>query len=289
MMCLRPCWGLGKIFPCRLALRVDLGIFWLPMVDHPVNLEPAPRDEKKLRRTALALLLFAVVGGIMIFMAYERFASNANLDGRPSYVGELRYNLPVLRQDGVRLGFEELQGKVWVLHSISVSQPKSCNLAVRIMQELSKKYANNPDVVLISMVIDPGDAEQAAAKLKTESDRLGVKLPQWWMVTTEPEVLHKYLKDKCKLGMLPHQEQGKWVYDTSLVLVDRNLKLRKAVVPQKRGGPPFVTGFDFSQAAEWDAKGIKTGTERSNLREMQKLLEDTVEYLLHENINQPSS
>lgn len=224
----------------------------------------------------------------MIFTAYERFARNANQDGRPSYVGELRYNLPVLRQDGVRIGFEELQGKVWVLNSVSVSQPESCHLAVRVMQELSKKYRDNPDVVLISLVIDPGDPEQAAVKLKKEAERQGAKLPQWWMVTTEPVVLHKYLKDKCKLGMLPHQEEGKWVYDTSLVLVDRNLKLRKAVVPQQRGGPPYVTGFDFSQAASWDAKGIKTGTERSNVREMQKLLEDTLEFLLHENVNQSS-
>ncbi|MFM2221468.1 MAG: hypothetical protein RLZZ553_1216 [Verrucomicrobiota bacterium] len=250
------------------------------------DLEPTPRDEKKLRRTAWALLLFAVVGGIMIFSAYERFARNANQDGRPSYVGELRYNLPVLRQDGVRVGFEELQGKVWILHSISITQPKSCSLAVRVMEELSKKYRDNPDVALISMVIDPGDPADAAHELKTEAARLGARLPQWWMVTTEPEILHKYLKDKCKLGMLPHLEQDNWIYDTSLVLVDRNLKLRKAVVPQKRGGPPYVTGFDFMQAASWDAKGIKTGTDRSNVREMQKLLEETVEFLLHENINQ---
>jgi hypothetical protein len=82
--------------------------------------------------------------------------------------------------------------------------------------------------------------------------------------------------------MLPHLEEGQWKYDTSLVLVDRNLKLRKAVVPQQRGGPPFVTGFDFSQAALWDEKGIKTGTERNNVAELQYLLENTVEILLNE-------
>jgi cytochrome oxidase Cu insertion factor (SCO1/SenC/PrrC family) len=252
---------------------------------HHEKLEPAPRDEKKLRRTAWILVFFAIVGGVVIFMAYERYASHANQEGRPSYVGELRYNLPVLRQDGVRVGLEELQGKVWILHSISVSQPETCALTVRVMQELARKYQDQKDVVLISMVIDPGSPEQASEQLQVAASRLGAKLPQWWMVTTEPKVLHKYLKDKCKLGMLAHQDQGKWIYDTSLVLVDRDLKLRKAVVPQRRGGPPFVTGFDFAQASSWDAKGIKTGTDRSNVREMQKLLEDTIELLRHETIN----
>lgn len=275
----------GTFFRCVLALQDDLRIFCVSMAANPTNFEPVPRDEKKLRRTAWILVFFALLGGVMIFMAYERYASSANQEGRPSYVGELRYNLPVLRQDGVRVGFEELQGKVWILHTISISQPQSCSLTVRLMQELARKYQNQSDVALISMVIDPGDAEQAASRLKSEADRLGAKLPQWWIVTTEPAILHKYLKDKCKLGMLPHLDQGKWVYDTSLVLVDRNLKLRKAVVPQQRGGPPFVTGFDFAQASSWDAKGIKTGTDRSNVREMQKLLEDTIEFLRHETIN----
>jgi cytochrome oxidase Cu insertion factor (SCO1/SenC/PrrC family) len=268
-----------------LALWFDLRIFSLPMLTTPANLEPVPRDEKKLRRTAWILVFFALVGGVVIFMAYERYASQANREGRPSYVGELRYNLPVLRQDGIRTGFDELQGKVWILHSISVSQPETCALSVQVMKDLAQKYQGQDDVVLISAVIDPGDADQAGAKLQAEAARLGAKLPQWWIVTTEPKVLHKYLKDKCKLGMLAHQDQGTWVYDTSLVLVDRNLKLRKAVIPQQRGGPPYVTGFDFAQASSWDTKGVKTGTERSNVGEMQRLLEDTIEILRNETLN----
>jgi hypothetical protein len=89
--------------------------------------------------------------------------------------------------------------------------------------------------------------------------------------------------------MLPHQKDGRWVYDTSLVLVDRNMKLRKAVVPQKRGGPPFVTGFDFAQAASWDDKRLKTGTEKTNVEEMQALLEATMEILLQESKRETSS
>ena len=249
-----------------------------------MNLEPVPRDEKKLRRTAWTLVLFAVIGGIMIFSAYERYSRNSNRADRPSYVGELRYNLPVVRQDGNRVGLESLQGKVWILNSISISQPQSCELVVKVMQELAEHYKERDDVVFLSFVIDPGAPEEAAAALKAEAERQGAALPQWWFVTTEPVILHKYLKDTCKLGMLPHQNDGNWIYDSSIVLVDKNLKLRKAVVPQQRGGPPFVTGFDFAQASGWDAKGIKTGTERNNVDEMKHLLKNTIEILVNENV-----
>jgi cytochrome oxidase Cu insertion factor (SCO1/SenC/PrrC family) len=259
------------------------------MGKHEGKLEPAVRDEKKLRKTAWSLVAFAVLGGVMIFWAYERYALNMNKDGRPSYSGELRHNLPVLRQDGKRVALDELQGKVWILHAASATQPETGALPMSVMKSLAKKYAGRSDVVLLSFVIDPGAPEQAAAVLRAAAEKQGATLPQWWFVTTEPSVLHKYLKDKCKLGSLPHQENGEWKYDGSLVLVDRNLKLRKAVVPQQRGGPPFVTGFDFDQAAGWDERDVKTGTERNNVQELQFLLENTIDTLLHEVVNEKKS
>lgn len=249
------------------------------------QLVPVERDEKKLRRTAWILVAFIIIGGAWIYYAYEKFASQANMDGRPSYAGEIRHNLPVVRQDGQRVALGDLDGKVWVVNSVSVTQPDSCQLSASMMKSLAEKYKDNPSIAFVSLVIDPGDAEQAAQVLASEAQRQGATLPQWWFATTEPVILHKFLKDKFKLSMLAHQTDGKWEYDTSLVLVDRNRKLRKAVVPQKRGGPPFVTGFDFEQSAEWDAKGVKTGTGRSNVDEMKFLLENTIDTLLTETVN----
>ncbi|NJM36854.1 MAG: hypothetical protein HC845_02695 [Akkermansiaceae bacterium] len=65
-------------------------------------------------------------------------------------------------------------------------------------------------------------------------------------------------------------------------MIDKNGHIRRAVVPQKRGGPPFVATFDFAQAASWDAKGAKTGTERNNAQELEFLLNATIDKLLEE-------
>ena len=71
-------------------------------------------------------------------------------------------------------------------------------------------------------------------------------MPQWWVVSQRQQELHKFVKNEFKLAQFPHQENGKWVFDTSLVLVDRNRHVRQAVIPQKQGGPPFVARFGLS-------------------------------------------
>ena len=56
-------------------------------------------------------------------------------------------------------------------------------------------------------------------------------------------------------------------------------------MPQKQGGPPFIATFDFQQAAAWDAKGAKTGTDRNNLQELEHLLNQTIDKLLVEQLD----
>lgn len=249
------------------------------------ELVPAVRDEKKIRMTAWILTAFAFVGGVMIFSAYVIKANDSRNDSRPAYVGQLFQNLAVVRQDAQRTGLDELKGKVWVMTAVSVTQPERCALSLGVLKTLAEKYRDNPDVAFVCMVIDPGPPENVAKILADEAVAHGATLPRWWYATTEPVILHKYLKDKFRLGSLPHLEGGKWIYDTSLVLVDRGLKIRRAVVPQQRGGPPYVTGFDFDQAAGWDAKFIKTRTPRNNVDEMKFLLEKTIDQLLNETVN----
>ena len=43
-----------------------------------------------------------------------------------------------------------------------------------------------------------------------------------------------------------------------------------------------IATFDFEQAAAWDAKGAKTGTEHSNVEQLEILLNHTIDKLLAE-------
>lgn len=250
----------------------------------PTPLEPAIRDPRKLRKTAGVLVGLMVVGGFMIHLAYEKSSKRQNEDGRPSIVARLtpEKDLRVLRQDGAQVDLLQNEGKVWVATAVSASQPETSARTLAVMKRLSEKYAGREDFVLVCLVIDSGERAKLDAMLTEAAAKIGATLPQWWVVSQRQEELHKFVKNEFKLSQFPHQENGKWLFDTSLVLVDRNRHVRQAVIPQKQGGPPFVARFDFDQAAGWDAKGIKSGTERTNEEELELRLIETIETVLAE-------
>lgn len=256
------------------------------MTGNEIDMTPVPRDEKALRRTALWLLLFIVVGGVMIFYAYQLKMKKEEKNDRPAVVGDLmktiRGTLQVIAQDGKRHGLEELKGKVVCLQAISLEDAQNGSFALTAMQETAKRFSNNSNVGLLSIIINPSDPATAKKMLEDIAMKIGANGSQWWIATAEPEVTVKYLKDVCKLEQAPIMENGKLVYDTTIFLVDSELKIRKPVVPQVRGGQAYVATLNFDQAAAWDKKGIKTGTEKSNLTEMQILLEKTITKLLEE-------
>lgn len=250
----------------------------------PTPLEPVPRDERKLRLTALILIGIMVLGAFIVLRAYDVWSEKQSKDDRPAFVGRLEEHkgLVVRRQDGSVADVFVLNGKVNLIHPISISDPESCKLEIDVIRRLLEHYRGNPDFSVISLVIDPGPPSTIVPTLSAAAETLGAELPQWWIASTDPVILHKFLKKEFKASILPKQTESGWDYDATMVLIDRNRHIRQAVVPQKRGGQPFVTGFDFHKAAEWDAKDVLTGTERNNVGQLEHLLIRTIDRLLAE-------
>ncbi|MGJ8645034.1 MAG: hypothetical protein ACSHX9_16655 [Luteolibacter sp.] len=251
-----------------------------------IEFEPVTPDPKKNYRTALILLVVMIVGGIVILKAYNKRTKEAEADDRPSFVTQISEtkDLMYMQQDGELKELMELKGKVILVQVTPKSAPDSVTTGV--MRRFSEAYAEEEDFVMLTLMLDPGDAEGLEMQLKEFSEELGAELPKWTVASNERPTLHKFVKNEFKANMLPHEKDGEWVYDHSLVLIDKNRHVRKAVVPQKQGGASFVVGFDFEQAMKWDEEGIKTGTELNNTEQLEVLLNDTLGILLAENIEQ---
>lgn len=250
------------------------------------ELEPVTPDPKKNYRTALILLVVMIVGGIVILKAYEKRTKEGESDDRPSFVTQISEpkDLVYMQQDGELKELMSLKGKVILVQVTPKSAPDA--VTTDIMRRFSEAYAEEEDVVLLTLMLDPGDAEGLEMQLKEFSKELGAGLPKWIVASNERATLHKFIKNEFKANMLPHEKDGEWIYDHSLVLIDKNRHVRKAVVPQKQGGASFVVGFDFEQAMKWDEEGIKTGTELNNAEQLEVLLNDTLGILLAEDIKQ---
>ncbi len=249
------------------------------------KLEPVTPDPKALRRTALILLAIMIVGGVVILKAYEKRTKEGARDDRPSLLTKISEtkDLTFLRQDGEISDLMALKGKVLVVQSTPRSDLDGTTTGV--MRRLAEKYEGEKNFALVTLMLDPGPAEELKGELVKLADELGAELPQWTVASNERESLHKFIKNEFKANRLPHEEAGVWKYDSSLVLIDRNRHVRRAVVPQK-SGRSFDIQFDFEQAKDWDEKGVLTGTERSNQEQMEVLLEETIDKLLVENMEE---
>lgn len=250
------------------------------------ELVPVTPDPKKNYRTALILVLVMIVGGIVILKAYEKRTKEGESDDRPSFVTQISEpkDLVYMQQDGELKELMSLKGKVILVQVTPKSAPDP--VTTGIMRRFSETYSDEEGVVLLTLMLDPGDAEGLEMQLKEFSNELGAGLSKWIVASNERATLHKFVKNEFKANMLPHEKDGEWVYDRSLVLIDKNRHVRKAVVPQKQGGASFVVGFDFEQAMKWDEEGIKTGTELNNAEQLEVLLNDTLGILLAEDIKQ---
>ncbi len=248
------------------------------------SLEPAIRDPKKLRNTALILVAIIFLGGWLVLKSYEKWSKQQAPDERPAIIYRItpERDLRMLRQDGKIVDVVNLRGNVIAVNVTSLRDPQAAELSMAVMKRLAEKRAATKEFSLITLIVDPLPSEKLLASLTETATIQGMKLPQWWVGGNEPKTLHKFIKNELKANVYPNEVGGKWLYDSSIVLIDKNGHVRRAVVPQKQGGQPFIATFDFDQAAGWDAKGAKTGTTHNNVEQLEILLDHTIDKLLAE-------
>jgi cytochrome oxidase Cu insertion factor (SCO1/SenC/PrrC family) len=211
-----------------------------------------------------------VLSAVIVMANYFRLAERQAGDSRGAFLGRLNRDLAVVRQDGSSAGLLDLAGDVWVVGAVSVADPTTCRRSIEVMGRLAEQHRGRPDFHLVCLTVDPEG--EPPGKLAEFARGIGAQLPQWWFAAAGQDFTHKFLKDKLKLGMLPHRgADGKWVYDASLVVIDRNRHLRGGTV-----------AFDFEAAARWDAEGRREGIAKSNLEELEDRLRQLVAELLEE-------
>ncbi|MBK1826933.1 hypothetical protein [Haloferula rosea] len=247
------------------------------------DLEPAVRDPKKLRRTALILIGIMLVGAVFILIAYNRDAARRAEDTRPAITGRLNKNFKVWRQDETEAGLLDLRGDVFVIVPVVFSQPDSWDTTREVLLELEKRYESRDDLHIVCVTQDPEN--EPPELLAEEAKKLGAELPKWWLAGSREESVHKFFKNVLKANIMAHRKDGEIVYDASLVVIDRDRHIRQPTVRARKASGKELNyrnrvTFDFEGAAEWDEKGRSEGLEKSNVETMKDLLFVTIDELL---------
>lgn len=211
------------------------------------NLEPADRDPVKLRRTAYALVAFMVFGGFYMLNSYDKYqTSEAERDSsRPSYKHQVK-NFGFVGDEGKVRQVAELQGKVWVAFTVTKEMRKKSQATIDAAIWLAEQFQENPEKspTFVVFVLDI-DADKASELAEILPD-FPKNIPIWRIAAGEGKTpVKEFLKNSMRFGIFPHLENGEWLYDSNLLLLDQKAKVR--------GLPNGDMSFDFETVAKMEA------------------------------------
>ncbi len=211
------------------------------------KLEPAERDPKKLRKTAIFLLIFIVVGGFLILWAYQNFGERTGDSERPSMEFKVTDDVDVMTATGEIKNIQDLKGKV-SLAVISTIQPNvKSEASFAAMRQIMTAYeGKETKPTLLAFVIDADekDPAQMASVLSEFDDKAEV-----WRIAagTDGKIsIRAFLKNRLRYGLYPEERDGEYVYDSKIVLLDQHLHIR--------GIPGSNEGWDFEKVAGMEEK-----------------------------------
>jgi protein SCO1/2 len=150
---------------------------------------PAPAPQKNDERIFLAAVIaLAIVAGIGSWFAAAAFARHDQLHGilpdRERTLGEFS----LTDENGIAVTRTELAGKILVVSFLFTSCSLTCPEVTKRMAEIQRLTANDADVRLVSLTVDP--RTDTPAVLAKWGVRFGVDTSRWQFLTGDKIVLH---------------------------------------------------------------------------------------------------
>ncbi len=219
------------------------------------KLEPAERDPKKLRATAFKLVIFMVISGLVLSFAYRRYQERTYNSERPSLLTKITEpEVELLTADGKLRNLQELKGHVTLAMTLSMTPQAESQPSLGALKEVMEAFKDAPEKPrILVFVLDGSNAEPE--KMSGLLSEYGAE-PEVMRVVANEEgksSLRSFLKAKMRFNITPTEKDGKFGYDSRIVLLDQHLHVR--------GWPGFSRGWDFEKVARFEkerAEALKT-------------------------------
>lgn len=200
------------------------------------GLEPADVNPAQLRKTAFILVGIILVGAVAVTSSYIATAKKQKEDPRPAFLDELKGHILLQRADGSVVNTVDIEDDVWIYYQSSFANQAAHPEREKALALLPKEGVHQVEFFIDMDPNDEADREQ----MKTLEGEDGV-----WKVAAKAKVLEKYLKSEIRFGTIPHEKDGKLIYDSSVAVLKRDR-------PEGKNPRIHIRGemYDFERAAQ---------------------------------------
>lgn len=132
----------------------------------------------------------------------------------------------LVAEDGRRVTSSDFAGRIFVADFIFTRCAGTCPVMSGQMRSLQAEFANLPDVLLVSITVDPGYDTQDI--LQQFAKQYGAVPKKWVFLTGDKSSIHHLAQKGFRLGV---SEEGGTpvepiIHSTKFVLVDRRSRIR---------------------------------------------------------------
>lgn len=247
------------------------------------QLEPAERDPKKLRATAIRLVIFIALSGIVLTFAYNRYLTErSEKSDRPSFLTKITEpEVELLTSDGEMRNLQDLKGQVTLVITLPTEPQPESQPSLDALKEVMAAFEDQKEKPTILVFVldgtntDPEKMKRVLAEYGSEPKVLRVAANE-----DGKSSLRSFLKAKMRFNRTPSQTEDGFDYDTRLVLLDQHLHVR--------GHPGKSRGWDFQKVDQFEkdyaaALEVKSKDEVPpppvTTPELRKMLIDSINYL----------
>ncbi len=176
------------------------------------------------RHFVLSLAGVTIIIALTSAFVYFRNGKDSRL---PAYWSVPDFQL--IAHDGKPFGLKDLKGKIWVAEFFFASCAGICPIMNQNMTEVQKAFADNPDVVIVSITVDPkNDTPEVLREYRQNFNAMDGK---WFFLTGDKKAIYRLARHGFKVAAeeVPPQEEGgatDFIHSDRFILVDRQGRIR---------------------------------------------------------------
>jgi protein SCO1 len=192
-----------------------------------------PRASLIKQPWAWALVAFLVAGVATMALwtrQMSRYTPTANAE-RPRDALESFGQVPAFsltERSGRKVQVSDLVGSVWIADFIYTNCTDTCPLQSAEMKRFQDRFADRPDLKLVSITVDP--KRDTPAVLRRYADKFGAHATQWVFLTGPQEAIYRLAEEGFHLPASevapPKRGEAPHIHSPRFAVVDRDSEIR---------------------------------------------------------------